>query len=216
MLIYGFVDASGSGFGSTLQERDKIHYRIGTWSSIEENNSSNWREFENLVCTVEEAGKKGMLSGSTVLLATDNSTVEAALYKGNSSSEKLFDLVVRLRNAELRSSCKLLVTHVSGKRMIAQGTDGVSRGNLREGVAVGEAMISFCPWAKSALEVNSNLWTWVKLWAPNNIELLEPKDWFERGHDILGGHRDKAGHWYAKYKKGSYLWAPPPAAADAC
>ena len=88
VLIYGFVDASGSGFGSTLQERDKIHYRIGTWSSIEENNSSNWREFENLVCTVEEAGKKGMLSGSTVLLATDNSTVEAALYKGNSSSEK--------------------------------------------------------------------------------------------------------------------------------
>ena len=83
-------------------------------------------KFKNLVCSVEEAGEKGMLTGSTVLLATDNSVVEAALYKGNSSSEKLFDLVVRLRKAELHSSCKLFVTHVSGKRMMAQGTDGVS------------------------------------------------------------------------------------------
>ena len=41
VLIYGFVDASGSGFGSTLQNKDKIHYRIGTWSSKEEENSSN-------------------------------------------------------------------------------------------------------------------------------------------------------------------------------
>ena len=148
VLIYGFVDASGSGFGSTLEKQDKIHYRIGTWSSSEKENSSNWREFENLVYTVEEAGRKGMLTGSTVLLATENSVVEAALYKGNSSSEKLFDLVVRLRKAELHSSCKLLVTHVSGKRMMAQGTDDVSRGNLREGVAVGKEVLSFCPWAK--------------------------------------------------------------------
>ena len=29
-LIYDFVDASGSGFGSTLQQHDKIQYRIGT------------------------------------------------------------------------------------------------------------------------------------------------------------------------------------------
>ena len=41
VLIYGFVDASGSGFGSTLQERDKIHYIIRTWSSMEEDNSFN-------------------------------------------------------------------------------------------------------------------------------------------------------------------------------
>ena len=59
VLVYGFVDASGSGFGSTLLVKEKIKYRIGTWSSLEDSNSSNWREFENLVCEVEEAGKKG-------------------------------------------------------------------------------------------------------------------------------------------------------------
>ena len=81
--------------------------------------------------------------------------------------------------------------------MIAQGTDGVSRGNLREGITVGETMISFCPWAKSAVEVNSKLWEWVMAWAQDDIELLEPKDWYERGHDITESHRDKTGYWYA-------------------
>ena len=87
-----------------------------------------------------------MLTRSTVLLATGNSVVEVALYKGNLSSEKLFDVVVRLKKAEPHSSWKnILVTHVSGKRMIAQGTYGASRGNPREGIALGGAMIPFCP-----------------------------------------------------------------------
>ena len=58
VIIYGFVDASGSGFGSTLLVKGKIHYRIGTWSSTEDSNSSNWREFENLVCEVDEVGRR--------------------------------------------------------------------------------------------------------------------------------------------------------------
>ncbi len=106
VLIYDFADASGSGFGSTLLVDKEIHYRIGTRSSSEDSNSSNWREFENLVCAVEEAGKEGKLKGATVILATDNEVVEHSLYKGNSTSEKLFELVVRLRTAEIQSYCK--------------------------------------------------------------------------------------------------------------
>ena len=136
VLVYGFVDASGSGFGSTLLVKGKVKYRIGTWSSAEDSNSSNWREFENLVCEVEEAGEKGWLNESTVLIATDNKVVEACLYKGNSSSIKLFDLIVRLKLMEIKYGIKVSVTHVAGKRMQAQGTDGVSRGSLREGVSL--------------------------------------------------------------------------------
>ena len=79
------------------------------------------------------------------MLATDNSVVEAALHKGNSSDKKSFDLMVRLRSTELAGGSRILVAHVSGKRMIAQGTDGVSRGNTQEGVCAGEALIKFCP-----------------------------------------------------------------------
>ena len=53
ILIYDFIDASGSGSGSTLLRKEKVHYYIGTWSSSEDSNSSNWREFENIGCEVE-------------------------------------------------------------------------------------------------------------------------------------------------------------------
>ena len=119
VLVYGFVDASGSGFGSTLLVKGKVKYRIGTWSSAEDSNSSTWRQFKNLVCEVKEAGEKGWLSDSTILIATDNKVVEACLYKGNSSSPKLFDLIVRVKLLELKYGVKVLVTHVAGKRMQA-------------------------------------------------------------------------------------------------
>ena len=75
LVVYGFVDASGSGFGSTLLVKGNIEYRIGTWSSKEDINSSNWREFENLVCEMEQAGTRGWLNNSTVIISTDNQIV---------------------------------------------------------------------------------------------------------------------------------------------
>ena len=102
LLIYGFGNTSVSGFGLTLYHKGSVHYTIGTWSSSEDTNSSNWREFENLVCCVEEAGSKGWLLGATLILATDNLVTESALYKGNSTSKHLLELIVRLRKSELK------------------------------------------------------------------------------------------------------------------
>ena len=45
VVMYGFVDASGSGFGSTLLVKGQVQYRVGTWSSEEDVNSLNWREY---------------------------------------------------------------------------------------------------------------------------------------------------------------------------
>ena len=157
VVVYGFVDASGSGFGSTLLVKGNIEYRIGTWSSKEDINSSNWREFENLVCEVEQAGTRGWLNNGTVVIATDNQVMESVLYKGISSSIKLYNLVVRLKLVEMEYGVKLIVTHVSGKRMQYQGTDAVSRGSLKTGVAAGRDMIEYCPWGKDPMEVEPKL-----------------------------------------------------------
>jgi hypothetical protein len=46
----------------------------------------------------------------------------------------------------------LHVIHVLGKRMIAQGTDGCSRGVRLEGVMAGKDVLSFVDLGKSALE----------------------------------------------------------------
>ena len=216
VMIYGFVDASGSGFGSTLLMKGNVKYRIGTWSNKEDQNSSNWREFENLVCEFEQAGEKGWLKNSLLLLATDNQVVESCLYKGNSTSPKLYDLIVRFKLAEIKFGVRVLVTHVSGKRMQVQGTDGVSRGSLRSGVSLGEDMLAFCPWSKDPVETNPSLKSWINKWTENKAIFLQPKDWFVRGHDINGGVYNDKRFWYPTITSGIYVWSPPAAVADAC
>jgi hypothetical protein len=59
---------------------------------------------------------------------TDNSTVESCLYKGNSSTPKLFRLMVCMGKLEMTHNARIVVAHVSGKRMIKEGTGGLSRG----------------------------------------------------------------------------------------
>ena len=138
---------------------------------------------------MEDEGKEGNLEGATVFLATDNSTVEGCLYKGNSPVKKLFELVVRVKRLELLYGCVILVTHISGDRMQAEGTDGISRGLFKEGVSTCLDMLSFCPWHKSALEISGKLKEWLKQTIPLELTFLEPEDWFYRGHDLNGGSR---------------------------
>jgi hypothetical protein len=114
-ILYGFGDASGKGFGSTVLGSDGTRYRIGVWDRETEDESSNFREFENVVLSLEEEAEQGRLKDSLMSFFTDNSTVEAALYKGNSSSEKLFELVLRFRKLEMVTGARFVISHVSGK-----------------------------------------------------------------------------------------------------
>jgi hypothetical protein len=192
-IYYGFGDASGKGFGSTLLTAKGIKYQIGLWGSDEEGESSNWKEFENQVESLEQEATDRKLADAMVYFFTDNSTVESCLYKGNSSSVKLFLLMVRMQNLEVTHNAKILVLHVSGKRMIKEGTDGESRGQLREGVTAGEAILSFIPTNEDPLERATKLKAWIQSWAGNSAEFLSPEGWFERGHDHRGGSKDSRG-----------------------
>jgi hypothetical protein len=69
------------------------------------------------------------LRDTELFLFTDNSTVEAVFYRGTSSNRNLFNLVLRLNYGLV-----LHLIHVAGTRMKDQGTDGLSRGHLLEGV----------------------------------------------------------------------------------
>lgn len=228
-VVYGFGDASGKGFGSTVQgfpvgsltptlADNPVNWRVGIWGPDVESESSNYRELANLVLTVEEEAAAGNLDMAEFFLFTDNSTAESAFYKGSSSSKKLHALVLRLRKVELRHGMTLHVIHVSGKRMIAQGTDGCSRGVLLEGVMVGQDMLSFVDLAKSAVERCPHLLPWIQSWCPqSSITPLSPEGWYERGHGVTGGSKDKRGVWIPSHEPAgqTHLWTPPPAAADA-
>jgi hypothetical protein len=71
----------------------------------------------------------------------------------------------------------LHVIHVAGTRMIGQGLDGLSRGNLTEGaVMTGHSMTSYVPLSKTALEQSKDLEPWVRSWAGTDLEVLSPDD----------------------------------------
>jgi hypothetical protein len=142
---YGFGDASGDGFGAAILLPDgKIFYRHGVWNWLISNeHSSNYRELRNLVESLEKAAEAGLLTNTEVWLFTDDTTAEAADYRCSSKSRELHGFVLRLRLLEMRLGIIIRVIHVSGKRMIQVGVDGVSRGDLNAGVMAGANMLSF-------------------------------------------------------------------------
>jgi hypothetical protein len=158
-VYYGFGDASQDGFGFNMQEQkgDTIHYRFGQRCDSESEKSSNYRELNNLVEHLEELVADGTLEGCKVFIFTDNTTAEAAFYKGNSSSEHLYNLVLRLRALEMWGNLKLHVIHVAGTRMQAEGADGTSRGDHSTGVMRGDSVLEYVPLNKGALDLEPGL-----------------------------------------------------------
>ena len=111
-----------------------IDFRFGTWGSDNIGKSSNYRELKNLVETIEIMHRKEELDGVELFIFTDNSVAERAFYKGSSSSKELFELILRLKRIEVGCAMRLHSVHIAGTRMILQGVDKLSRGNLIEGV----------------------------------------------------------------------------------
>ena len=215
--LFSFGDASGGGFGSSWEIDDSIEFRFGTWDENTSNESSNYRELRNLVDTLEEINLHTGLSGSEIFLFTDNSTSEAAFYNGSSKSEKLFDLVLRVKKLEMHNQAKVHIIHVSGERMKVQGSDGLSRGNLNIGVMAGKKMLDFVPIHLTALERTPLLKPWLQSFMDTNVEWLTTKDWFTRGHDIIEGKFEMNTDGFALpcTKSGTFVWTPAPCAAEA-
>ena len=217
-VVYGFRDSSGTGLGATFTCGSGFNFRIGVWETSEKEESSNWKEFANVVAALEDAAKERNLEGAEVFMFTNNSTVEACAVKGTSTSPKLLALVVvKLRAMTTLYGLKLHIFHVSGTRMIAHGTDGVSRGYLALGVMAGEAMNDFIPIHLSATDRSLGLATWMKGWCGSEAIFLTPMKWFSEGHDDIGGWRQDSGEGidHPILKEGrTYVWAPPPFAAD--
>jgi hypothetical protein len=117
----------------------------------------------------------------------------------------------------MKFECAVKFVHVAGTRMIEQGTDGLSRGDMLEGVMRGDGMLKHVPLHLDALERFPPLRDWIGSWASNpaseSIEYLSPADWFERGHDISGFTQNLDGVTIPTYSKGVMVWSPPPAAA---
>jgi hypothetical protein len=220
MVVYGFGDASAAGFGATVDRPGRgLFGRFGIWGKDAEDGSSNYRELRNLVETVEEEAAEDYLEGGELWIFTDNSTAESCVHKGGSTSAVLHELVVRLRKCELDQGFVIYVVHVAGTRMIAQGTDGLSRGSLLEGVVAGSSMLSFIDLALPAIHRSPKVVDFVRSWAEpvlGEVKVLAPHEWFVEGHGIIGGEKDAHGIWIPSHAVNgrAYLWSPAPVIAD--
>jgi hypothetical protein len=96
-----------------LKHDDQILYRSGQRNLTHEEQSSNYRELSNLIYSIEENHAKGLLHDSELFIFTDNMTAESAFFKGTSSSERLFELILRLRNLQMNGSMMIHFVHVA-------------------------------------------------------------------------------------------------------
>jgi hypothetical protein len=197
-VFYGFGDASGSGFGAIIQIGEDIHYEYGQWcSEVTELKSFNWQELNNLVEALERLVLEHDMRGSEIFIFTDNSTAKAAFWKGTSKSEPLFELVLRLKELELEHDLQLHVVHVSGRCMIAEGSDGLSRADHGEGVMLGKDIRFFIPLHLDPVRREPKVGEWI--WDVTRglaFETLNPSRWFDNAH-----------------KPGNFVWMVLPAAA---
>lgn len=213
---YSFTDTSGGGFSQSMVIQGKLHFAHGTWTEEGEQASSNYRELENLVMSLEHGLSSGLLLDSKVWIFTDNSTSEFVFWKGHSSSPLLSQLALRLRQLEMSGRMRVQMVHVPGTRMIAQGTDGLSRGNLTEGVMAGRDMLQYVPLHLTALDRQPSILDWLKEWKPGgSVTVLNTDQWFDQGHGVSSGTLGFHRVWLpAESEDDWFVWHPAPSLGD--
>jgi hypothetical protein len=75
--------------------------------------------------------------------------------------------------------------HFAGKRMMAQGIDGLSQGVMTQGVMRGSPLEDFVPLHLDPLaRQGPSLAKWVNSWSGvlENLRWVSPEDWFFRAH----------------------------------
>jgi hypothetical protein len=193
MAFFFIGEARGLGKGVVVVEQYGVEYEAGPWKMQWRKESSNVREAKNLADRIERLGRDTVLTNHEVFVMTNNTAFEGVYYKGHSPSAKLNDFVFRLHKAKRDGGFILHVLHISGKRMKATGVDGLSRGDLTEGMLTRADPFSFLPFNQGADDRASGaVGSWVRNW----WRTKKGKDWggmpfggsYTRDHVQTQGH----------------------------
>ena len=114
------------------------------------NKTSNLKEGTNLTVRVKELAEEHKLDNGELFIFTYNQVFERLFYKGNSNSIKLNGLVLRLRLVEMGTGYTLHVIHVAGTMTKIAGIDGLSQGDLLEGMMTCQNPLDSIPLNESA------------------------------------------------------------------
>jgi hypothetical protein len=210
--FYVVGDASGNAKGAAVVELHGVLYKAGSWNVEWRNKSSNAQEAGNLTDCIERLVLEKALEHHKVFVFTDNLAFEGCYYKGHSTSEELSNIVFHLHKAERDGGFILHVLHISSKRMKALGVDGLSRGDLTEGMMAGEDPLLFIPLDRGADDLSGGLaLAWVRSWWTNQVPTQQGV-WNWGGFPLV--EVDKDNMFELKNLKAARLWMLPPAAME--
>ena len=135
-----------------------------------------------------------------MFICTDNAVAKSTYFKGSSKSYPLHNLIVELKRLEMEGWLIIHFIWIPGTRMIAHGTDGLSRGDPSSGVMGGKEFLSLLPLNESSLvrqpAVKRDVLTWTT--QPGNWKVATTEDWFGSVFDA---------------PTGAWIWSPPPCLA---
>lgn len=198
-VVYMGGDASAAAYGAGEQQVDgTVTVWLGNWTTRETSKGSNWREASNLARAFLRRIDSGDLDGKEVWMATDNLVWALIANKGMSKSKGLSDIVRDIKLACRKHQVFWHPFHVSGKRMIKMGFDGLSRGDFDSGIMLGHDIRDLVPLGVSAMDFQDNdIQHWARSWMGSDYTYpLSIEEWYSKGH-----------------QPGVHFWAPPPAGA---
>jgi hypothetical protein len=113
-----------------------------------------------------------------VWLYTDNTVTKRAWYNGTSHDLALFELVLELKYEMLAGNFVLRVVHVAGTRMLGEGTDALSRGEIHAQDIMNKYAHSV-PLDRTALHRVPELRSRLEQTFGKEIVVATPDQWFE-------------------------------------
>ena len=115
--------------------------------------SSKYKEATNLVFHLKRLIASGEIErGSEMILFTDNEVAKRTYFKDSSHSLQLHQMILELRKMEMRGELVVHFIWISGRRMITQGTNGLSRADVSSGVMGGANLLDYLPLNETAFE----------------------------------------------------------------
>ena len=155
---------------------------------------------------------RGGLTAAEIFIYTDNFVFESCYYKGYSkTSPELSDVILRLYKAAREGGLTIHVIWIAGTRMKEIGVDGLSRGDMLDGIMAGMDPLNLVPVAQGAGQRSCGAVTkWIRSWwkhAPDGHCVLP---WGKT--PLVGVTKDNM--FELKDVVGSRLWMLPPTAME--
>ena len=99
--------------------------------------------------------------------------------------------------------------------MIAQGSDGLSCGNLAEGVMCALQMKDFVPTNQDTFKQSPKLRNWLNEWTNQEWTFLDAPGWFTTGQELCDDlwEINPEGMMILSTEPGTFVWLPPPVVA---